>query len=69
MAEEKEKSQINFQISADEVATVDRIAKEDGFDNRSAWVRRLIRQEIARRQQGAVVVVEHPSAVQLILPE
>lgn len=67
MAEEK--SQINFQISADEVAIVDRIAKEDGFDNRSAWVRRLIRQEIARRQQGALpVAVAQQSASQLVLP-
>lgn len=45
----KEKAQINFQLKPDEAVLVDHFAKEDGFDNRSAWMRKLIRQEITRR--------------------
>lgn len=58
-----EKSQINFQINAVEVALVDRFAKEDGFDNRSAWIRRLVRQEISRRSAQKVAEDAEPMPI------
>jgi metal-responsive CopG/Arc/MetJ family transcriptional regulator len=50
MAEEK--IQINFKTNADEAAAIDALAKIDGYDNRSAWVRTHLRQVInARRNE------------------
>jgi metal-responsive CopG/Arc/MetJ family transcriptional regulator len=41
--------QVNTSITEEDAKMLDRMAAEDGFDNRSAFVRRLIRQEWARR--------------------
>jgi len=51
--------QINTSITEEDAKMLDRMAEEDGFDNRSAFVRRLIRQEWARRysQPNAGVTV------------
>jgi len=41
--------QINSNVTEEDARMLDRMMVEDGFDNRSAFVRRLIRQEWARR--------------------
>ena len=41
--------QVNASMEKDTAAQLDRMAKEDGYDNRSAFVRWMIRQEYARR--------------------
>ena len=41
--------QVNTSITDEDARMLDRMMVEDGFDNRSAFVRRLIRQEWARR--------------------
>lgn len=41
--------QINISMSDDDARMLDRLMEEDFFDNRSAYVRKLIRQEWARR--------------------
>lgn len=41
--------QVNVNITNDDAHLLDRMMVEDGFDNRSAFVRRLVRQEWARR--------------------
>jgi metal-responsive CopG/Arc/MetJ family transcriptional regulator len=41
--------QVNVSLEPEDAATLDRMAAEDGFDNRSAFVRRMIRQEAIRR--------------------
>lgn len=46
--------QVNINLDDDTATQVDVMARKDGFDNRSAWVRRLIRQEIERRAQMAL---------------
>lgn len=41
--------QVNTSVTEEDARMIDRMMVEDGFDNRSAFVRRLIRQEWARR--------------------
>lgn len=41
--------QVNTSITEEDAKMLDRMMVEDGFDNRSAFIRRLIRQEWARR--------------------
>lgn len=41
--------QVNVNITGEDVKMLDRMMREDAYDNRSAWVRRLIRLEWARR--------------------
>lgn len=52
--------QINVNVTASDAADVDRMMTEDAIDNRSAFIRRLIRQEKARRisQPQPVISVE-----------
>lgn len=51
-----EKTQINFQTSIDDAAAIDALARADGYDNRSAWVRAQLRSIInARRGEIATV--------------
>jgi len=45
----QEKVWINVQVEPEDAAAVDVMTQEDGYDNRSAWMRRLIRQEAKRR--------------------
>lgn len=47
--ENTERVQININATGEDARMLDRMMAEDGFDNRSAFVRRLIRQEWARR--------------------
>lgn len=44
--------QVNTNLTIVDAQLLDRMMVEDGFDNRSAFVRRLIRQEWARRNQS-----------------
>lgn len=41
--------QVNINLTGGDVSAVDVMMKEDGFDNRSAFMRRLVRQEVMRR--------------------
>lgn len=41
--------QTNVNLTEEDAAHLDQMMAEDAYDNRSAWVRRLIRQEWARR--------------------
>lgn len=53
-------TQVNVNITDEDARMLDRMMVEDAYDNRSAFVRRLIRQEWARRygQPNAAVRVE-----------
>ena len=52
--------QMNVAVTEEDARMVDRMMVEDGYENRSAFVRRLIRQEWARRvsQPNPVITVE-----------
>ena len=41
--------QVNVNVTEEDARMLDRMMVEDAYDNRSAWVRRLIRQEWYRR--------------------
>lgn len=41
--------QVNVNVTEEDARMIDRMMVEDAYDNRSAWVRRLIRLEWARR--------------------
>ena len=41
--------QVNVNLLDEDARMLDRMMSEDAYENRSAWVRRLIRQEWARR--------------------
>lgn len=41
--------QMNAAVTDEDAQMVDRMMAEDGYENRSAFIRRLIRQEWARR--------------------
>lgn len=42
-------SQVNVSLADDDVKALDQMMTDDGLDNRSGFVRKLIRQERARR--------------------
>lgn len=52
--------QMNVAVTDEDAQMVDRMMVEEGYENRSAFVRRLIRQEWARRysQPNPVITVE-----------
>lgn len=45
----EERIQMNINVTAEDARMIDRMMTEDAYDNRSAFVRRLVRQEWARR--------------------
>jgi len=64
--------QVNTSITEEDAKMLDWMMVEDGFDNRSAFVRRLIRQEWARRYSqpnGGVTVGEALDALKAIQKE
>ena len=50
--------QVNVSITAEDAKLLDKMMVEDAFDNRSAFVRRLIRLEWQRRNKPEVHEVE-----------
>jgi len=52
--------QVNINLKDDAAKMLDQMMIEDAYDNRSAFIRRLIRQEWARRysKPNAVVTIE-----------
>jgi len=52
--------QVNINLKGDDAKILDQMMVEDAYDNRSAFIRRLIRQEWARRysQPNAGVTIE-----------
>lgn len=51
--------QVNVNITAEDAASLDQLMLEDGYSNRarSAFIRRLIRSEFARRKHADKVIV------------
>ncbi len=61
--------QVNVNLAADDARALDTMAREMGYDNRSAFVRWLIRQEWARRYSQPnpdVTVAEALEAAQAV---
>lgn len=56
--------QVNINLKGDDAKILDQMMVEDAYDNRSAFIRRLIRQEWARRysQPNAGVTIEQAQA-------
>lgn len=52
--------QVNVSMQPEDAETLDRLVRESGYDNRSAFVRWLIRNELARRvsQPNPCITVE-----------
>lgn len=46
---QKKFSQINVNLTKDDLVLLDYMQQSDGIENRSAWIRQHIRQEWARR--------------------
>lgn len=44
-------TQVNISVDNETMSILEDMAREDGFDNRSAFIRRLIRLEYRRRQE------------------
>jgi len=61
MDDKKIKPQVNvdFSKSPELLIDLDKLVKEDGTD-RSKFIRKLVRQEIARRQQLPLPFIEQP---------
>lgn len=64
----EEKTFINFQTSAEDAAAIDALAKADGYDNRSAWMRSIVRKVINSRRAEIVTVssLPHPEGAQVV---
>lgn len=58
--------QVNVSMEGETALQLDTMAKEAGYDNRSAYVRMLIRQEYARRysQPSPLITVDEAIARQ-----
>lgn len=56
--------QMNVNVTEEDAKMIDQLASEDGYDNRSAFVRRLIRQEWARRYLSPNLVVTIDQALE-----
>lgn len=56
--------QMNVNVTEEDAKMIDQLASEDGYDNRSAFVRRLIRQEWARRYSSPNLVVTIDQALE-----
>lgn len=52
-------TQVNVNLTEEDAEMVDRMMREDGIDNRSAFMRRMVRQEWAKRfsQPNAAISV------------
>ena len=52
--------QVNISIADDDIQALDHMMTKDGFDNRSAFLRKLLRQEYARRysQPNPLIMVD-----------
>lgn len=62
--------QMNAAVTPEDMAMIDKLMMDDGYESRSAFVRRLIRQEWARRysQPNPVTLGEAVQAGQAITP-
>lgn len=62
--------QVNVNLTEEDARVLDRMMAEDGFDNRSAFVRRLVRQEWQARQfshpNPSVTVAEATAAAETL---
>lgn len=56
--------QVNVNVTEDDSKMIDRMMVEDGYDNRSAFIRRLIRQEWARRYSQPNPLITVQSAIE-----
>ena len=61
--------QVNVNLDDADAAILDRMAAEEGFDNRSAFVRRMIRQEATRRYRViSISELPHPADAEPVPP-
>lgn len=68
----EEFEQVNTNLTIEDVRMLDVLMREDGYENRSPYFRRLIRQEYARRysQPSAVIsVADAMAAGEAIAPQ
>lgn len=56
--------QINISVSEEDAKMIDRMMVEDAFDNRSGFMRRLVRMEYARRYSQPNVAVTIEQAIE-----
>lgn len=56
--------QTGINLTKDDARMIDRMTFEDGSDNRSAFVRKLIRQEWARRHSQSASTTEQEQQAQ-----
>lgn len=67
MAESPEKIQINIQVSPEDAAAIDALARQDGYDKRASWIRRVLRAEIGLRYNVvSVTALPRPAGAQII---
>jgi metal-responsive CopG/Arc/MetJ family transcriptional regulator len=45
------KKMIALRVTKDDLAQISKMSFEDGYDNRSAWLRKMVRLEITRREE------------------
>jgi|GEM_PF-2075050 Arc/MetJ-type ribon-helix-helix transcriptional regulator len=57
--------QVNVNMTNKDVRMLSRMMREDAYDNRSAWVRHLIRKEWARRKKRETISVADSMELEL----
>ena len=60
-----EKVQINFQVSSEDAAAIDELARQDGYDKRASWIRRVVRAEVGRRFNATITTLPYPEGAQV----
>lgn len=59
--------QVNINLDDDTAQVLDRMATEEGLDNRSAFIRKLIRQEVVRRYRVVgIEALPHPEGAEIV---
>ncbi len=51
-------TQVNISVDDETLEQLDKMTKEDAYENRSAWIRRLIHQEHKRREDARFELTE-----------
>ena len=61
-------NQVNVTLADDDMKALDHMMKADGFDNRSAFLRKLVRQEYARKfsQSNPLIMVDEAISASIL---
>jgi len=59
----KDYTQVNINLLSDDVKMLERMMNDDAYENRSSWIRRLIRQEWARRYSAPNPLISVADAI------